>query len=89
MKEAFHYMKELDELTMKILKGTSCKDLDGLSMLKLMEHKEPMISNITSLTFTTHDDTSVDMRDFLSLVSDFNMKLVSAQAAHDSTEDRT
>jgi len=82
-------MKELDELSMKVLKGTDCKDLEELSMLKLMEHKEPIHANATSLTFNSHEDYPIDMKDFLSLIADFNMKLVSAQAAHDSTEDRT
>lgn len=82
-------MKELDGLTMKVFANSTCKELDALAMLNLMEDKEPFLTVNQSLTFTTHENYPVDMSNFLYLVSAFNKKLVTAQVGNDLTEDRT
>jgi hypothetical protein len=54
---------------MKILVNSTCKELDALAMLKLMEDKEPIIAVNRSLTFNTTENYSVDLSNFLTLVS--------------------
>jgi len=69
MGEALQYIKEIDELSMKILVNSTCKDLDALAMLNLMEDKEPILAVDRSLTFNTTENYPVDLSNFLTLVS--------------------
>ena len=54
---------------MKLLKNSTCKDLDSLAMLTLMEKKEPMLAVNETLTFNTNENYTVEMSSFLYLVS--------------------
>jgi len=89
MNETLRMIKELDELTYSVLSNSSCSEVNELAFLKNIKDKYPILAINDSLSFNSTDNITIDISATPQLIAKNNKKLITEQAAANSTEDKT
>jgi len=89
MNETLRMIKELDELTYSVLSNSSCSEVNEIAFLKNIKDKYPILAINDSLSFNSTDNITIDISATPQLIAKNNKKLITEQAAANSTEDKT
>jgi len=89
MNETLRMIKELDELTYSVLSNSSCSEVNELAFLKNIKDMYPILAINDSLSFNSTDNITIDISATPQLIAKNNKKLITEQAAANSTEDKT
>jgi len=78
-KESLKMIYELDTLIHSVISNSSCKDMDSMGFLKLIDGKHPMLQDDRGrIYFNSTDDMELELGSTPAIMAFNNQKLINA-----------